>query len=711
MDQYTQDRSLIAVTTSLGKDVLLLASFEGEEALSRPFTYRLEMLSSNGAIAAKDIVGKSVTWLVRRTGQSSRYFNGLVNCFTAGGAQFRGLRSYRAEVVPWLWFLSRTADCRIFQNKTAPDVIQQIFKDLGYSAYQLNLRGTYVKRDYCVQYRETDLNFVSRLMEQEGIFYFFRHEDGKHTLVLADQKSAYQDCPEKEVEGSKGPLVTGQVTGWEHRYEFRSGKWAQTDYNFETPSTSLMTNTRTVVQLPGNDKFEVYDYPGVYLKKADGDAATKVRMEEEETSYEVVSGASTCATFTPGGKFKLKTFSSSAEEGKSYAITAITHFASESSYAPAELKSQDYGNRFECVPDSVTFRPARLARRPTVQGPQTAVVVGKSGEEIYVDKYGRVKVQFFWDREGKKDENSSCWIRVAQGWAGKAWGMVLLPRIGQEVVVDFLEGDPDRPIITGCVYNAEQMPPYDLPDNQTRSVLKSRSSKQGDSKNFNELRFEDKKGSEEVYFHAEKDFNRVVENNDTLKVGFDKKDKGDQTVEIFNNQSLTVGAGKAQAADGSQTVEVFNSQKVTVGSGKGQAADGSQTLSVYKDRTATVETGNESLTVKQGNRTVVVQTGNDTHTVKQGNREVQIEMGNDTLTIKMGNQTTKLDLGKSETEALQSIELKVGQSSVKLDQMGVTIKGMMVQIEGQIQTQVKGVIIQVSADALLQAKGGITMIG
>jgi len=705
MDQYTQERSLIAVTTPLGKDVLLLVSFQGEEALSRPFAYRLEMLSGNSTIAAKDIVGKNVTWLVRRTGESPRYFNGIVNCFAAGGTQIRGLRSYRAEVVPWLWFLSRTADCRIFQNKSTPEIVEQIFKDLGYSAYELNLRGSYAKREYCVQYRETDLNFVSRLMEQEGIFYYFRHENAKHTLVLADQKSAYQDCPEKEVEGSVGSHGTGQITGWEHQYEFRSGKWAQTDYNFETPSTSLMTNTKTVVSLPGNDKFEIYDYPGAYMKKPDGDAATKVRMEEEETSYEVVNGASTCATFTPGGKFKLKSFSTTAEAGKSYVITLIKHSARESSYSPTELKSQDYGNQFDCIPDSVTFRPTRSTRKPTVQGPQTAVVVGQKGEEIYVDKYGRIKVQFFWDRLGKKDENSSCWIRVAQGWAGKNWGMVLHPRIGQEVVVDFLEGDPDRPIITGRVYNAEQMPPYELPANQTQSVLKSRSSQKGGTDNFNELRFEDKKGSEEVYFHAEKDFNRLVENNDTLKVGFEKKDKGDQKIEVFNSQTVTVGAGKGQASEGSQTLSVYKDRTATI-------ETGNETLTVKKgNRAVTVEMGNDTHTVKKGNREVTVETGNDTHTVSKGNRAVLIDMGNDTLTIKMGNQTTKLNLGKSSTEAMQSIELKVGQSSIKVDQMGVTIKGMMVQIQGQVQTQVKGAIIQVTADAMLQAKGAITMIG
>jgi type VI secretion system secreted protein VgrG len=704
MDNYTQDRALIAVNTPLGKDVLLLLGFSGREEMSRPFSYTLEMLSPKDALAAKDIVGKSVTWVVRRSGGSPRYFNGVVSCFLAGGHQIRGLRYYRAEVVPALWFLKRTTDCRIFQNKTAPQIIEQIFKDLGFTAYKLNLRATYATREYCVQYRETDLAFVSRLMEHEGIFYFFSHENGKHTMTLADQKSAYVDCPEADVEASVGSHATGQITSWEHQLAFRSGKVAQQDYNFETPSTDLMTKSTSIVPLPDNKKYELYDYPGDYPDKGVGGELTKVRMEEEEAPAEVVQGASTCSTFAVGGKFKLKKHESSAEVGKAFAITAIEHFAREASYAPGEIEGQDYGNKFTCIPDSVTFRPARVTPRAVVRGPQTAVVVGPKGEEIYTDKYGRVKVQFFWDREGKKDENSSCWIRVAQGWAGKSWGIVFNPRIGQEVLVDFLEGDPDRPIITGRVYNADQMPPYTLPANQTQSTVKSRSSKGGAAANFNELRFEDKKDSEEIYFHAEKNFNRVVENNDTLKVGYEKKDKGDQTIEVFNNQTVTIGAGKGNASDGSQTLTVYKDRTATV-------ETGNETLTVKKgNRTVTVETGDDTHDVKKGNRTVTVETGNDTHDIKKGNRAVTIDMGNDTLTIKMGNQTTKLNLGKSETEAMQSIELKVGSNSIKIDQTGITLQGIMIKITGQAMVQVKGPIVQVNGDGMLILKGGITMI-
>src|SRR6185437_4866091 len=347
-----------------------------------------------------------------------------------------------------------------------------------------------------------------------------------------------------------------------------------------------------------------------------------------------------------------------------YVLTRIHHHGSlEGEYTQDSHGGSGYLNRFECVPSSLPFRPEYATERPTIHGTQTAVVVGAEGDEIATDKYGRVKVQFPWDRDGQKNLDSACWVRVATSWAGKQWGAIQIPRVGQEVVVAFEEGDPDRPIIVGSVYNAEQMPPYTLPDNKTRSTLKTRSTTGSSENNFNELRFEDKKDSEEIYFHAEKDFNRVVENNDTLKVGFDKKDKGDRTVEVYNNQSVTIG--------------------------KAGTADGSETRTIYKNRTTTIQTGNEVVEIQQGDRTVTLKMGNDALNIDQGNRTVTLKMGDQTTHLQLGNQSTKLDLGQSSTEALQGIELKVGESSVKLDQFGVTIKGMMISIEGQVQTTVK----------------------
>jgi type VI secretion system secreted protein VgrG len=641
----TQDDRMIAVETPLGKDVLLLTSFSGREVMSRLFSYQLEMFSAQDSIDPTALVGQSVTWRVYPAEGEPRAFNGYVSRFTAGPRILRKYRTYRMEVVPWLWFLTRTSDCRIFQDKTAVEIIEAVFAKYGFASnYQKDLQGSYAKREFCVQYRETAFNFVSRLMEQEGIFYFFRHAAGKHTLVLADQMSACQPLPlVKKVVYGAGDPGDDYVLSWEHEYEYRSGAWAQEDYNFETPSTDLLATVNTVLPVPGASKYELYDYPGEYKDKGTGKGLTKVRMEEEEAGYEVVTGTSEIQELSPGGKFTLSGHEIESEQGKSYVLTSVSHSASDQTYFNEE-HTPEYSNQFTCIPDARAFRPPRLTPKPVIQGLQTAVVVGPAGEEIYTDKYGRVKVQFFWDRVGSKNEKSSCWIRVAESLAGKTWGSVFTPRIGHEVVVAFLEGDPDRPLITGCVYNNDMMPPYALPDNKTQSGLKTRSSKNGGSEDFNELRMEDKKDSEEIYFHAQKDFNRVVENNDTLKVG------------------------SAQADDGSQTIEI------------------------WKDRTETVKTGNEKVTIKQGNR------------------DVEISMGNESLSIKMGNQTTKLDLGASSTEAMQSITLKVGQNSITIDQMGVTIKGMMISIQGQIQTQVKGTMTQINGDAMLQMQGGITMI-
>jgi type VI secretion system secreted protein VgrG len=518
-----QDNRLLNLKTSLGENELVLTSFRGREEISRLFQFQLEMTSDNNAIQAKDIVGTNVTFRVNLADGSPRLFNGFVSRFSAGDEDEKGRRDYRAEVVPWLWFLTRTSDCRIFQDKKVPDIIAQIFGDLGFSDFDdSQIKGTHPKHVYRVQYRETDFNFVSRMMEEEGIFYYFKHEDGKHTLVLADQKGAYTDCVEKEVNypsltGSHS--LKGQISRWEHRYEFRTGKVAQTDYNFETPSTSLMTNEPSVVKIPGMDKYEFYDYPGMYPTTGDGRPLTRLRMEEEEAGHDIVHGASTCRTFSPGYKFKVGTHRSASEEGKSYVVTSVQHSASEA--MPHETgrggreEEEGYQNTFTCIPDSVTFRPERITRRPFVQGLQTAVVVGPPGEEIYPDKYGRVKIQFFWDREGKKDDKSSCWVRVSQNWAGQEWGGMFIPHVGQEVIVDFLEGDPDRPIITGRVYNAEQIVPLPLPDEKTKCIIRDYGN--------NQMIWEGKPG--EQYLHIQQECgNELLMNGITGKESVQLRD-------------------------------------------------------------------------------------------------------------------------------------------------------------------------------------------
>jgi len=718
-----QANRALKLTTPLGEDVLLLTAFHGHEEMSRLFRYQLDMISDDNAITAADIVGKNVTFSIDLADGSFRRFNGYVSRFVAGDEDEENRRNYRAEVVPWLWFLTRTSDCRIFQKKTLPEIIEQIFGDLGFSDFEVSqIKGSHPQWEYCVQYRETDFNFVSRLMEQEGIFYFFKHEDGKHTMVLADQKGAYETCAESEVDFPRHygtTEITDHITSWEHSWEFRTGKWAHTDYNFETPSNSLMTSEQTVVDLPGNKKYEFYDFPGEYGTTGDGTPLAKLRMEEEEVEHDVVHAASGCKSFSPGFKFSIGEHRSSGERGKSYVISSIRHSATEPMAYETGRGSiaEDYSNTFICIPDSVSFRPARATPKPVVQGCQTAVIVGPSGEEIYTDKYGRVKVQFHWDREGKKDENSSCWIRVAQNWAGKNWGIVFNPRIGQEVIVDFIEGDPDRPIITGRVYNAEQMPPYELPANQTQSTIKSRSSKGGGADNFNEIRFEDEMGSEEMYIHAEKDQNTVVENDQTIAVG------NDRTESIERDRRLTVGRDKYE--------DVANNKAVKVGAVHTEQIGADMTVSVGSNLTETVavnysETVGAAMELTVGGVLAIVVGGKMSETVGASRGETvvgsksediggsnSLEVAKDSSETIKENRTEKvgkdfkqtvggqkkvditkefiLDAKKVQIVAKDEISIKTGKAELLMKKNGdITIKGKKINIKGSGDVIVKG---------------------
>lgn len=668
----TQTDRLLTVTTPLGADAFLLVGFSGREELSRPFSFTLDLVTDQ-TVAPADLVGKPIGWQVVFPDESPRKFHGRVRSLAVGPAVGRGLRSYRAEVVPWLWFLTRAADCKIFQNLSVTDIIKAVFDGFGFTDYRVDTTGSYTAREYCVQYRETAFAFVSRLMEEEGIFYRFEYEDGKHTLVLADDVSAYADCDPHATVEFRPDLQTAEAVGsWERRYEYVSGKAAHTDYHFITPDTKLLTSTDTVVALPDISKFELFEFPGGYTATGAGNSRIALRMEEEEVGYDTVRGTSRCSSFNPGGKFALS--GHPLDDGNSFAFLSVTHSAVEPHIPGIRDGRGEYSNSFECIPADRVFRPTRVTPRPMAVGPQSAVVVGPAGEEIYTDQYGRVKVQFTWDRIGTNDENSSCWMRLTESWAGKNWGTVFLPRIGQEVIVEFINGDPDRPLVTGRVYNASFMPPYTLPDNKTQSGIKTRSSMQGGTEDFNELRFEDKKGEEDIYFHAQKDSHRVVENDDDLKV------LHDQTITIKNARTLTV-----QEADETITIEKGN-------------------------RSRTVKKGNDTLLVETGNHDVTVKTGNDKHTVSQGNRDVLVELGNDTLTVKTGNQTVKVNAGASSTEAMQSITLKCGPSEIKLAPDGITIKGLTVKIQGETMAEIKSVKTDVKGDGMLTLKGGITMI-
>ncbi|HEU4643836.1 MAG TPA: type VI secretion system tip protein VgrG [Gemmatimonadaceae bacterium] len=654
MPDLTQANRPIAVTTAAGTDVLLLEGFSGVEGVSMPFRFRLRMVSENASLSADALLHTPATITVRRDDGNDRYIHGMFSRFVQLGRDV-AVTHYEAELVPQLWFLSLKRDARIFQNKSVPQIVEQVLADAGLTDYKLKLVGNYSPLEYCVQYRETDLAFVSRLLEQEGIFYFFEHTDGAHTLVLADSPSAVAACP------GAGPLrVSPQSRDTTEAddvvFELVSeasvftGKVALRDYNFQTPNTSL------AVQSSGDGNLgELYDYPGKYEKTGDGNSYARVRLDMLEAQRKMVHGRGNCPLLVTGHKFDIKEHYR-RDLNQSYFLLRVEHDVDAGDFITRGGAPYRYECRFSAIPASVPYRPPLETPRPVVHGSQTAVVVGKAGEEIWVDKYGRVKVQFFWDRVGQKDENSSCWVRVASTWAGKNWGFIQLPRIGQEVIVDFLEGDPDRPIITGRVYNADQMPPYTLPANQTQSGLKTRSSKGGGTEDYNELRFEDKKGSEQIVMHAQKDLLVEVENDETRNVLHDR------------------------------------------------------TTTIKNDETLEVTEGNEKITVKKGNQTVNIDMGNQSITLGQGNQTIEIKMGNQSTTVKMGDITTKANLGSISSEAMQAIELKVGANSIKIDQSGITIKGMMVKVMGDVQAKMDSPMTQVTASGILQLKGSLTTI-
>ena len=683
------DRDVI-VSSPLGPDVLLLNKMIARDELGRPFQYELFLRSEEPDIKYDDIVGQMVTIKASSQERTTRYFTGYVNNFVQDSEDDDVIGTeerigYRATLVPWIWFLSRTADCKIFQEKKAPEIIKDVFRDNGFSDFKDSLTGTYRTWEYFVQYRETDFDFVSRLMEQEGIYYYFEHTDGKHTLVLSDSVSSHPESPnasELIYRDKKAPGMEDHVKRWSVSTKVNQGVFAQTDYDFEEPGKNLFSK-KIISRSHAHADGEVFDYPGQYTVVGDGDGYSKVQIEHLQATQELAVGMTEHEGVITGYTFNLKEHKR-RDQNREYLVTSsqitlVSGAFGESGTERSGQSEQPFMScQFTALDTARQFRTQPTTPRPFVHGPQTAVVVGPSGDEIHTDKYGRIKVQFHWDRVGKSDENSSCWIRIAQNWAGKKWGFINIPRIGHEVLVEFLEGDPNRPLVTGSVYNADLMPPYGLPDNATQSGIKTHSSKEGTADNFNEIRFEDKKDSEEIYFHAEKDFNRVVENNDTLKIGFDKKDKGDRTVEVFNNETYKVGAGE------------------------GDCEDGSQTFVIYKDRFGILKTGNDRLLVLKGDQTIVIGKGDQSMTIGKGDQVISILNGGHTIDVKK-NILIK---------AGDQITLETGESKIVMKKDGtITIKGKEIKFTASSKFNVKATSkIDLKSDGTFSVKALVSRI-
>jgi type VI secretion system secreted protein VgrG len=556
-------RRIMEFISPLGDD-LLFHRMRGEETLGRLFHYRVDLLSEKPDLDPDQLLGKRASVKVELPDGAERFFNGHVTSLSQTGVHGR-YHSYQVTLRPWLWLLTRTADCRIFQAQSVPDILKAVFQDHPETKADYVFTADHRTFDYCAQYRESDFNFVSRLMEHEGIYYFFEHEENSHKAIFVDNFSAHSAAPGFEelpffAEELRARPGTEYVHRWRHSREIRTGHYATTDYDFTRPGVDLKL-ARQNASPPSLPPHEVFDFPGGYVKGKDGEHYVGVRIEELQTGFAAADGSSNSRGLSVGRLFKLINHPR-ADQNIQYLVTQANYRMELAGYEAGEGEGASYSCDFSVIQADMPFRPERSTPKPVVQGPQTAVVVGPAGDEIYVDKYGRVKVQFFWDRLGKHDENSSCWMRVSHPLAGKNWGMIAIPRIGQEVIVDFLEGDPDAPIITGRVYNGDQMPPYELPTNMTQTGIKSRSSKGGTPANFNELRFEDKKGQEQVYLHAEKDMSAIVENDASRYVGRDDSQeiKRDHSTKIGRNATIDI-VGTRNTTVNQKVTNVYNNGK------------------------------------------------------------------------------------------------------------------------------------------------------
>jgi type VI secretion system secreted protein VgrG len=643
---------VMEITTPLGPDVLLFHGMHAREELSRTGECRLDLLSLKSDIDIDAILGKNVTVKLLLQDESVRYFNGFVTRFSAGGKYGR-YRRYSADINTWAWFMSRTSDCQIFQDMSVPDIVKKVFGDHPTASFKDELTGSYRKWIYCVQYRETDLNFVCRLLEHEGIYFYFTHEDGKHTLVMADSYSAHAPCQDDPI-----PFISPEdlarpdiehISDWTLTRQIQPGVYAQNDYDFERPTVVLRTKKPVVRQYVSSD-YEVYDYPGCYMQKGDGEQLAAVRINEYAAQFETAQAETNVKTITVGGLFNLERCPRADQDGEHLVVSATYDLEFSDYESMPDRGGSEYRCSFVAMPSKQEFRPRRLTPKPFMQGPQTAVVVGPAGDEIYTDKHGRIKVQFHWDRYGQRDENSSCWIRVSQTWAGKSWGSIVIPRIEQEVIVEFLEGDPDQPIVTGCVYNGSNPPPTSLPGAGVVSGLKSNTHK---GKGYNEMTMDDTTGKEKITIHGQYDMNTTVEHDQTNTVN------NDFTETIKKNATISITEGKLShdVVAGTATYHV-----------KGSIQED------YEDTQKTTITND-----------LVVES-------------------------KAGAISIKSSAKHIEMKAATYISFECGASKIKMDSGGnISIEGVVLGAKGSTSVTIKGGTVDSIADSKHQTKGAIVI--
>lgn len=701
--KYTQDNRSMKVQTALGKDVFLLRRLQATESFSQLFNISVDLLSYQSNISPQDIIGTHVALFI---GEGNRPLNGFVRTFAYTGLEKQGLYGYKAELVPWFWFLDKRTNCRIFQNQTVQKIIETIFTELGFYDFKFSLIEDHQPLDYCVQYQESDFHFVSRLLEQEGLFYFFEHQADKHILHIADNSAAFVFLDDKIIEHSSGSRSKFYLDRWQHRFQYCSGAFAQTDYNFENANLSLLTEIPTSIKLPNNSALERFEFPGNYVESQRGQNLTRIRMQQEEAGYQLVHAGGNMPHLELGKKFKLDSEEAEVDDKKTFVISEITHDAFEGTYLDEEEdgKSSSYRNYFYCFPEEVVYRPPFRTTKPRIDGVQTAVVVGSPGEEIYTDKYGRIKLQFHWDRYGEKNESSSCWVRVATLWAGNKWGTLNIPRVGQEVVVTFLNGDPDQPLVIGSVYNSTHMPPVALPAGKNFAGMRSKNVK-GDVGGSNEFSLDDTGDSQQVKLHAKKDYNTTVGNNlsssvvgnasynvdgdnsSTIGGNTTQSVQGNETASVQGNQDSSVQGNRSQTTAGNTTTNTSGNAETTIGSNESRNVASNQDVSIGSNQTLNVgsnqtcSVGANQQTSVGGNQTISV-TGNQDISALAQNVSISTSATTSALSIAMNGQS-QIALavgGTSITIDPAGITLSMGASSVKIDATGVSVMGPLVKL-------------------------------
>lgn len=672
-------------------DELRVVRFNGTEQISEPFHFNLELAVAKDTIIDFDsIIGKSaVLTLYGAESTEERYISGIVSSFVQSNTGVR-YTHYYAELVPTIWLLSQKKQSQIFQNKTVPKIIEEVLTKGSIPAdrFKFSLQGSYEPRIYCTQYRESDLNFISRLMEEEGIFYYFEHTQDSHVMLIADDSAGNKTIqdPSTVIFHPMTSNVPSEDFIFEYKYsqKIRSGAVMLRDYNFVKPTMNLDVKKQT----DENTSLEIYDYPGKYDDKNIGEDLAKIRLEEYQSDVKIASGQSSCKRLVPGFKFTLDRYDR-PDFNIEYIITKTSHYGQQKQVLEEEaptsgIDSLTYKSAFECIPSDVPYRPPQITPQPVVQGAQTAIVVGPSGEEIYTDEFGRVKVQFHWDREGKRDENSSCWIRVSQVWAGAGWGAIQIPRIGQEVIVNFLEGDPSQPIIIGRVYHGVNRPPYKLPAEKTKSTIQSVSSPGGGG--FNEMRFEDATGNEEIYLHGQKnwtiaienDKNQTVGNNESLNVGVDRtKNVGnDQKESVGNDQKETIGSNKKIEVGNDHDETIGSNMTISVGANLSESIGANMTSNVSKNLSESIGV-NLSTSVGKNYKCEAGENGD----ILIG-KKCKIQSGDD-FTISVGK--------KAVIDIKDQLTFKCGQASIILKKSGdIQIKGKKLNLKASGDIKMKG---------------------